>query len=241
MIAVTGPYRSGTSCVTGCLERCGLSLGTRYEVLRAPDDFNEKGHYELGIVVTINTLLLADAGGSWRDPPDPTLIERCGDKHAAYFGFFVRKFDGELFKDPHLCLTFSCWEKQVPAIDRVIFCLRHPWDSAHSMARRYEIDLEHGLRLWCEYTERFFSRPHRSSVWILDYDQLCNDPASELSAALENLDKPRTPDQITAAIAGFVDPKLNHGNAPERDAALPPAVASMYRSLKKDSAAQRRQ
>lgn len=240
MIAVTGPYRSGTSCITGCLERCGVFLGTRYKVLRAPDDFNEKGHYELGIVVTINTLLLEGAGGSWHNPPDPALIDRGGDKHAAYFGYFARKFDGELFKDPHLCLTFSCWEKHVPAIDRAIFCLRHPWDSARSMAKRYEIDVEHGLRLWREYTERFFSRPRRSAVWILDYDRLCTDPASELGATLEELDRPRTTCQITAAIAGFLDPKLNHGKGRETDGPLPPAIDEIYRTLQEESRAQRR-
>jgi hypothetical protein len=239
VIAVTGPYRSGTSCVAGCLERCGLSLGTRYKVLRVPDEFNEKGHYELGIVVTINTLLLGAAGGCWSQPPDPVLIENAADKHAAYFGYFERKFDGELFKDPHLCLTFSCWEKYVPAIDRVIFCLRHPRASADSMARRYGIEFAHALRLWREYTYRFFSQRTRSSVWILDYDVLCSDPVSVLGATLQQLGRPRTPLEIAVAIEGFFDPELNHAQVSTSEGPLPEDTDEMYRTLRKQGAAQR--
>jgi hypothetical protein len=77
-------------------------------------------------------------------------------------------------------------------------------------------------------------------VWIVDYDQLCSDAESELSLLLKRLSRPMPAEEIGAAATDFLDPKLNHGAAPDRDATLPPAVAEMYRALKRQCAAQPR-
>ena len=39
---VTGPMRSGTSCVTGLLERCGFDLGRNIRVLRDSTPMNPR-------------------------------------------------------------------------------------------------------------------------------------------------------------------------------------------------------
>ena len=43
---VTGPLRSGTSCVTGLLELCGFDLGKNVRILRNPTPMNPRGHFE---------------------------------------------------------------------------------------------------------------------------------------------------------------------------------------------------
>ncbi len=63
---VTGPMRSGTSCTTGLLERCGLDLGRNIRILRNKTEFNPSGHFEADLLFTINERLIVETpGGPW--------------------------------------------------------------------------------------------------------------------------------------------------------------------------------
>ena len=78
---VTGPIRSGTSCITGLLERCGFDLGRNIRILRDETEFNPKGHFEPDLLYTINERLLIEVpGGEWGllDPPPATGT--CGSR-----------------------------------------------------------------------------------------------------------------------------------------------------------------
>ena len=72
MIAVTGMHRSGTSCFTGLLARCGFSLGRAYPLLNESRMDNEKGHFENLAAVAINETILRCYNNSGKKDTEET-------------------------------------------------------------------------------------------------------------------------------------------------------------------------
>ena len=64
IIVVTGPMRSGTSCVTGMLERCGFDLGRNVRILRKKTRYNPTGHFEPDLLYAINERLLSESSNN---------------------------------------------------------------------------------------------------------------------------------------------------------------------------------
>jgi hypothetical protein len=203
---VTGPLRSGTSCITGLLERSGFDLGRNVRVLRNRTEHNPLGHFEPDLLFTINERLLVETpgrrSGVLRVPGRESLAELAG-KRERYFKLFIRKFDGELCKDPLLCLTLPFWEKHWPELQRAVFCLRHPLAAARSMQKRYDLSLSEGLELWHTYTRRFFQADKRCKVFVLDFDAFVRDPVGEFAMLLDWLGRSRSLEDIEKNLEGF--------------------------------------
>ena len=190
---VTGPLRSGTSCVTGLLELSGFDLGRNVRILRRPSEHNPRGHLEPDLLFTINERLLIEASGGGcgvlRVPEREALAGLAG-KRERYFRLNIRKFDGELCKDPRLCLTLPFWERHWPELRRAVFCLRHPMAVARSMQKRYGISRSEGLELWHTYSRRFFQADKRCRVFVFDFDAFARDPIVEFAPLLDWLGRP---------------------------------------------------
>ena len=65
-IIVLGMHRSGTSCLTGILQGCGVELG---EVFTC-NPHNQRGNRENARIMILNDAILAHNGGAWNDPVD---------------------------------------------------------------------------------------------------------------------------------------------------------------------------
>lgn len=191
---VTGPLRSGTSCLTGFLELCGFDLGRNIRVLRDPTPMNPKGHFELDLLFTINERLLLEAGGKegCLTPPSPPEIMALAAARERYFRLFIRKFDGELCKDPLFCLTLAAWRRQWPELRRAVFSLRHPLKVASSMQRRYGLSLAEGVALWHTYCANFLAASTGLDFYVLDFDRFRREPLPQLAALLQWLGRPMT-------------------------------------------------
>ena len=233
---VTGPLRSGTSCLTGLLERCGFDLGTNLDVQRAPSPHNPRGHFECSLLLTINKRLLLEADGRGELLRVPTIdsLARLAPYRESYFKLFVREFDGDLCKDPLMCLTLPFWEPHWPTLTRVVYCLRHPLAVARSMSRRYESDVPGGLEAWLSYTRRLLDAPGRAAFHIFDFDAFQRRPVETLGRTLSWLGRPLEPESIRQKVAGFYDRDHIHW-APE-NSDLPPHVEPIYRDLLRQSA-----
>jgi hypothetical protein len=132
VICVAGMPRSGTSLVTQALHRCGLHLGRPDELMPAAPD-NTDGYWEHLAFVQINERLLAANGGTWFAPP-ATLHPTPSITAAAQAA--VAAFDGREpwgWKDPRNAVTLPFWQGLLPAV-QVIVCLRHPAETAASLA-----------------------------------------------------------------------------------------------------------
>lgn len=189
---VTGPLRSGTSCITGLLECCGFDLGRNVRVLRKVCGQNPKGHFELDLLFTINQRLIIEGShgiGDILNVCDQQSLAFVATQRERYFRLFLDKFDGDLCKDPLFCLTLPFWKTHWPAQKKTIFCLRHPYTVSQSMMQRYAVSEQQALNTWRVYAERFFHYNDQQDVFIIDFDSFALAPLSIFSTLLAWLEK----------------------------------------------------
>lgn len=233
VIAITGMHRSGTSCITGLLARCGFGMGTSHPILNDARFDNPKGHHENLGALAINEAILKRAGGSWCALPQPQAVLAAGEQVSPHIAEFARTFDGDICKDPRTCLTIASWEKHCPGLRAVVFCLRNPIGVAASLKRRNGFPLELGLQLWYQYNARFYQGVSRVPVVAVDYDGLGGELEPILELTVAELGLPLSRDEIRERIAGFYSPGLNHDPSNESHLSmLPPAVRKLYRLLR---------
>ncbi len=239
---ITGPMRSGTSCTTGLLETFGFNLGGNIRILRDKTESNPMGHFEPDLLYTINLRLLEEVpDGDWGllNIPGVKEMDRLAMERERYFRLFIDKFDGELCKDPLLCLTLPYWERHWPSLTKAIFCLRNPLSVASSMQKRYGISLEQGFNLWKTYTSRFFNARIRSVVYILDFDLFLRSPVETMHSLLVWLGKPSNRDNIERIIESFVSSKYVHWTfSDEEMARIPAEIDELYRRIRSSAARQ---
>jgi hypothetical protein len=233
MVIVTGMHRSGTSCVTGLLEKCGLSLGTSHPLLSEPRFDNKKGHFENRGAMALNETILQIAGGTWCNPPSAEAVEIAGDTIGPYIKKFAETFNGDIFKDPRTSLTMPVWQKYCPDISAVVFCVRHPIAVAGSLKARNNIPIAQGLILWYEYNLRCIDGLEKTPCFIVDYDNLNRNLEFEMSSLLRNLGLEMDIVEMRARTSGFFSEDLNHNNVSSLglDGLLPPDIRGLYEIL----------
>ncbi len=233
---ITGPMRSGTSCLTGLLECCGFDLGSNIRILRNKTEHNPSGHFELDLLFTINERLIVESpGGPWDafNTPDEQAISKLAVNREKYFNMFLRKFNGNLCKDPLLCLTLPFWEQRWPELTRAVFCLRHPQTVAHSMKKRYGLSVEQCMDVWHTFTERFFQCSKRCDVYILDFDAFTEKPLDMFMDLLEWLNHSAEREAVKKHIDGFFNARHVHWSFDVSDLEeLPGHVKELYFEMK---------
>lgn len=210
MIAVTGMHRSGTSCITGLLTQCGFSLGSSHALIQGSRPDNPKGHYENLAVAGINAAILQYNGASWCSLPSQDTILATGRRFVSSMQEFASTFDGDVIKDPRICLTAPLWEEHCKTLTAYVFCLRNPVSTAASLVRRNQLPGDQGLALWYEYNRRFLSQQHRVPVHIVDYDAIGKDTVETLRSLLRVLGVSLDSEEIAQRIEGSYDLRLNH-------------------------------
>jgi hypothetical protein len=133
MICVAGMPRSGTSLVTQLLHQSGLYLGPSTAMM-PPSPNNTDGFWENLSFVHVNERLLASSGGTWFAPP---AVLRPAPQIVADARAAIARFDGHEpwgWKDPRNALTLSFWRELLPPALKVIVCVRHPAETAASLA-----------------------------------------------------------------------------------------------------------
>jgi hypothetical protein len=231
---VTGPLRSGTSCVTGLLAQVGFDLGRNIRVLTKPSDYNPHGHFELDLLFTINARLIVEASPDCGVlcPPDAVSLAALAAKRDSYFKLFLSKFDGNLCKDPLFCLTLSHWERHWPELKQSVYCLRHPLAVAYSMKQRYALSEEEGLDLWRIYTQRFFNREKQIDTVIFDFDAFTRSPKLIFRALLNRLGKPCEESRLSEAIDSFFNRNyVHHDMKVFEKRKLPSSIEQLYNEI----------
>ena len=230
---VTGPMRSGTSCVTGLLELCGFDLGRNIRVLRDETPMNPRGHFEHDLLFAVNERLLTEIAPFWGifAPPPHDEVMVLAAKRQNYFRIFLKEFDGELCKDPLFCLTLAAWRDVWPELRRAVFCLRHPAEVAVSMNKRYGTEFDEGLRIWGEYSLRFLENSKGMDVFVFDYNRFCREPAGTFADLLNWLGRPADLETLRGNIASFWSAPTS-ARSPDSDGdALPGDIRKLYLTL----------
>jgi hypothetical protein len=168
-VSILGMHRSGTSCLTGCLQECGLNLG---DVVTHTFD-NLKGNRESLKIRAVNNAVLAFNRGSWKSPPEKVTwddeLRRARDEIIASYAP-MRTWG---FKDPRTLLTLPFWLEALPAL-RLIGTFRHPLAVADSLFRRDGIPINRVLELWTIYNERLYHYVSEFDVALVCFDWTAN-------------------------------------------------------------------
>lgn len=166
-IAVIGMHRSGTSCLAGCLEDLGLSLG---EVVTAAPH-NKKGNRENPRFWPIHDAVLARVGASWDAPPSEPVAWTAQEKAdlkavLADYKALPRPWG---FKDPRATVLLDGWFETLPDL-RLIGSIRHPLAAAGSLKARNGFAMERGVAIWAGYNRALIRWREQTDFDVIDYD-----------------------------------------------------------------------
>ncbi len=166
VIGILGMHRSGTSCLTGCLQERGLYLGD--VVNSAPN--NLKGNKENLEFRALNDDVLKFNNGSWDRPPQQlswtTDFSRRRD--SLFEGFQGNKVWG--FKDPRTLLTLPFWMAADIELNWVA-TFRHPLAVAASLeARKGLLPATPSLELWKAYNLRLLQHVQQTETALVCFD-----------------------------------------------------------------------
>jgi hypothetical protein len=221
IIFVAGSGRSGTSVITGILERAGYHVP---QPTVTADSTNPTGFGEPLWVVELHTRLLRQAQ-VWPSDARPAAWLTCGQIGqrpavlSEVVGWLETNFEAAarvVVKDPRLGWFLPMWEQaaiEVGAVPAVITMLRHPAEVVSSKRSAYGEKPSPTSRtaawinqmLYIERATRDMSRA------LVSYDQILNDWTTIVPALGTRLDQPAIRElsaRQMAAIHELVDPGL---------------------------------
>ena len=224
-IIVLGMHRSGTSCLTGILQGCGVELG---EVFTC-NPHNQRGNRENARIMILNDAILAHNGGAWNDPVDvqnwtaehiierDEIINELASGGAKHWGF----------KDPRTLLTLPFWLEAVQP--QLIGTFRYPMSVAMSLQQRDHMTLDEAFLLWHDYNRRLIDYWQKFNFPLINFDLEANDYLTDIVRKLAGIGLDRL--KIDSALS-FYDKGLLHQNNMELTREkLPGEIAEMYQRL----------
>jgi hypothetical protein len=195
-IFIIGYYRSGTSALSGTLQRLGVALHNDADA----NEHNPLGFYEIPELIEFDLDLFGRFTTNWTDVRD--LEERWWERAdmAPYLSrleeIMRRRFGQEPLwgiKHPHMCRLLPLYERAARQADNkvhVIHMCRDPWTVAASQERKNGLARAHALMLWASYmvTAERHAR-HLPRSWLTYHDLLAR-PASEIRRLEQELGLP---------------------------------------------------
>ena len=184
---IVGYYRSGTSALSGALQRVGVKLFNEAD----PNEHNPMGFYEIPELIGFDVDLFNRLGVEWTDVRG--LPE--GWSERADIASYLVRLDEILrrrftqadpiwgLKHPHLCRTLPLYERaarQAGHTPHVVHIFRDPWTAAASQQHKNGLTRAHALLLWMSYvTDGERHARHMPRSW-LTYHELLAEPAAQL-------------------------------------------------------------
>jgi hypothetical protein len=165
-LLILGMHRSGTSCLAGALEQCGLFLGE----VRRTGRFNTKGYYELAALTRLHEDILAANRGSWHDPPERPQVTAAQLESLEQLATLYSYHRPCGLKDPRLLLLLDTWLALVAQPAALVGTFRHPAAVARSLAARNGLSEDCAIRLWLRYNSEL-ARWHQARPFpLIAYD-----------------------------------------------------------------------
>ncbi len=214
-IFIVGYYRSGTSALSGALQRAGVKFYNEAD----PNEHNPLGFYEIPELIELDANLFTRLGVDWMDVrglpdgwterpdimPFLTRLEDC----------LRRRFNQEDklwgLKHPHLCRTLPLYERaarQAGHKPHVVHIFRDPWTAASSQSRKNGLSRAHALLLWMSYaTGAERQARHLPRCW-LTYHELLAEPVAQVRRIEAALDVAFNKDNL-ADVNAYLTGQLN--------------------------------
>lgn len=222
-VFILGMHRSGTSCLAGSLERCGLYLGMASR--RALRDPQCNFLYEHEGACLIHDQILSFNGGSWRQPPSRTVVSPEQKQALKKLAVQLAKHTPCGLKDPRLLSLLDTWT-EIVASYTLVGTFRHPAAVAKSLARRHPMPENEAHHLWLELNTTLI-RWHRAHPFpIIEFD-LSDAQAYCKTVAVLALTLGLSPDM--EQLHQFVRPRLDHHASTKEP--VPPLCQEAYSYL----------
>jgi len=238
-LVVLGMHRSGTSALTGVLERVGVDLGNE---LMTPAADNPSGFFENTLVVDTNEAILAASGSAWDSPfalannwQDKLTDNTLAQAASAFIQSNITSEHVYALKDPRLSRLLPWWQSlfvKAGVTGRYVILVRHPLEIADSLAARNGLSQTHSLLLWMHYmleAERYTRGQPRAFV---HYHDLLDDPVATVQGVFSRCGLP-APDNLQAAAADFIKNDMRHHSADNEalQTRCPALTAELYSAL----------
>jgi len=225
-VCILGMHRSGTSCLTGCLQEIGVYLGDVAE----ESTHNLKGNRESLPIRQLNESLLIANGGDWRNPPaelqwDDELRIRRDEILKNYQNSDSNTWG---FKDPRTTFTLPFWKEGIPQF-RLIGTYRHPASVARSLQARSEnLSIQEGLDVWLRYNRKLLDIHQKTPFPVLSFDL---DPEVYQSAFFEGVTQLSLSIPNDVKTLTFFDNNLRHQQKAPNSSELSSEILEIYARL----------
>jgi len=233
IITIIGTPKSGIFILGQCLRMLGMT---------AMDDHAKTD------ISTIHGLLFQNLDHSttmagpllqgWMQTPGAELAKQRINALIAN----CRHETGSLFlADPFLCRFMPVWAEafqKAGIASRFVLMVRHPWETALSLARVENIDLAKAHLIWLAHVRDALRFCQDQGHVLVTFDQLLADPVSTLSRMGTELDHtwPNDPWSASSLLLDFVQPNLKRhhaSNLPDKDKHAFHAYERLYQEIRR--------
>ena len=216
-IIVSGMHRSGTSAITRVVSLLGAGLPA--DLIERRND-NERGFWEGRDVVELDEYVIETAGswwGGWQRFEAHKLRNR--ESMVARARQLLRQefppADVVVLKDPRISRILPLWDRALEeegfrAVH--IIALRHPAAVAGSVGRRNGMSVSASTLSWLAHMLDAELYTRGQPRVFVSFEHVLGDWARQVarvSLALD-LEWPRRPDDVAAAVEEFIEPSLAH-------------------------------
>jgi hypothetical protein len=234
-------HRSGTSVVTGALQRAGFSLGPE-KFLTPADQNNESGYFEIGALAMCNERLRQLFGMHhnlcFSLPPDWLEYDTVNQQVAQISEIFNRCFghtEREAVKDPRISLLFPVYKHILRdnwPFATALICVRNPLDAAKSINKRDAISIKAALGFWLQHTLAALRDSTGIRRRVIIYEEFLEDPVKALTPTLSLFPEMEWTPESSRAVRGMVQRPLNHGDSRPVDHLRPEFISRTYEFCK---------
>ncbi len=206
LLIILGLFRSGTSCLAGCLHRLGISMGSEFSL---PNEINRKGTFEDQALARLCRSAFIEPGMERALPAESLMTE------LEYYVNSRREITNTYYglKHPTICMMYEEMSVLFPHARYLV--INRPFDeSLKSLsALQWGFDQEN-LRFLLQQRDRFL-HSEVLDVTTIEFEFLLEQPETCLQGIVQRLDlrEPPSEQQWHEAIE-FVDDTLPKWNKP---------------------------
>lgn len=165
-MSILGMHRSGTSSLTGSLQRAGVFTGE--VIVKSP--YQPNGNRESSFVNQLNDLVLSSNKASAFKPPIGLEWSKQHEEMRDKFIFDMHeKSPTWLFKDPRTLLTLPFWKEGISNL-KFSGIFRDYLSVAMSLFKRSQLPLREGIKLWLQYNQILLAEHQASAFPLLCFD-----------------------------------------------------------------------
>ena len=191
-LLILGMHRSGTSAVSGVIQRLGFDFGSSTE---DPSWDNPKGYYENYKIQELNEEILSSINRTW-DQPGFITGEMLNSVSEGFIDKAKRIVSKEFrnaqiaIKDPRICLLLTFWirvMKELGYAISTVLVLRSPHEIAASLEKRNFFSNEKSYLLTSSYLLSADAESRELDRVVISYDDLLDRPKSSVYHLAEGL------------------------------------------------------